>query len=133
MGGEIFFSGLSYVEEKSILKNYYYYIDPRSNFVSGDIFCFGLPCVAKVITIPDLTKFAPPPMMAFFFEVVHGKSAPLTPDSKNKKICLRQFFLFLESAVSFAEKIFNEVFWRNHDSKFFPYKTSRDSKARITK
>ena len=42
-------------------------------------------------------------MMAFFFEVVHGKSAPLTPDSKNKKNCLRQFILFLESGVSFAE------------------------------
>ena len=37
------------------------------------------------------------------FGVVHGKSATLTPESKNKKNCLRQFFLFLESGVSFAE------------------------------
>ena len=44
-------------------------------------------------------KFVP----RFFFGVVHGKSATLTPDSKNKKNCLRQFFLFLESGVSFAE------------------------------
>ena len=28
---------------------------------------------------------------------------------------------------------FNCVFWRNHDLKFFPYKTSRDRKAKITK
>ena len=30
-------------------------------------------------------------------------------------------------------KFFNDVFWRNCDLKFFPYKTSRDRKARITK
>ena len=28
---------------------------------------------------------------------------------------------------------FNDVFWRNLDLKFFPYKTSRDKKARFTK
>ena len=30
-------------------------------------------------------------------------------------------------------KSFDYPFWRNHDLKFFPYKTSRDRKARITK
>ena len=30
-------------------------------------------------------------------------------------------------------EFFNYVFWRNCDLKFFPYKTSRDRKARITK
>ena len=30
-------------------------------------------------------------------------------------------------------EFFNQVFWRNCDLKFFPYKTSHDRKARITK
>ena len=46
----------------------------KVDFINGDIFCFGLPCVTKVITIPEPTKLDPPSMMAFFFEVVHGKS-----------------------------------------------------------
>ena len=30
-------------------------------------------------------------------------------------------------------EFFNQVFWRNRDLKFFPYKTSCDKKARFTK
>ena len=46
------------------------------------------------------------------------------PNSKN----LGNFLQNMQKSESFID-----VFWRNHDLKFFPYKTSRDRKARITK
>ena len=46
------------------------------------------------------------------------------PNSKN----LGNFLQHMQKSESFSD-----VFWRNRNLKFFPYKTSRDREARITK
>ena len=73
------------------LLNYYYSYRPQDKFYQWRYFLFRvtLCCKSHYLLYLSWQNLSPSnDGVFFFFEVVHGKSTPLTPDSKNKKKCL---------------------------------------------